>query len=643
MIRSILISAALPLCASAAVMAKEPAVMKIAGEEVPASEFLYLYNKNNQQQLVPQSIDDYVEMFKIYKMKVADAKSLGIDTTESFKKEMAQYRRELAAPYIADSAFINSMIDQAFEHSGEEVEVSFIKVPKSRMPQENQRNKALADTLVVQLRNGADFAQIAKAFSQDVAADQGGYHGFMTFGRLPYNFEEALYSTRQGEISDVIELSDGYYILKPGQRRPSRGKVEAAHILKLTNMLPENERAQRKQQIDSIYALLKENPQRFGELAKSFSDDKMSARQEGKLPAFGSGEMLPEFEQVAFSLGVGEISEPFESRYGWHIIKKSGEMAPPTKDEVKEMVSQKMNNPQDERYRVIKEREMSALVAKHKGELNEELIKRMKTDASAAGIDSLYLANWTTIPNASLKAGTVGGKTVTPSDILSPLKNSKDVPAEMAEQVIDRLASRALEMAALEAEEELLYQTETDYRNLLDEYTDGSLLYEVSLMKVWDKGSKDEEGLNNYFNQHRADFKWKSPHAKGVLVQSLNDSVSNLVRQRLEVMPVNLETLSTLRKEFSGKAVMDIVVVEEGVNPMVDNIMFGGPAAKTKFLNFTDYFMFNPRLIEAPEEMSDVRADVATAYQNELEQEWIKELKAKYPVKVNKKVIEKLK
>ena len=641
----LLMSAVIFAGANLMTAADEPVVMTVNGVDVLKSEFEYLFHKNNLQQLNPQSIDDYVEMFKIYKLKVEDAKSLGIDTTEAFQKEIAQYRRELAAPFIADSVYIKEMINNAYNRSQEEVEVSVIKIPKARNPIETVSARQKADSVRNMLVKGADFAELAKTYSSDMAADKGGYHGFMGYGRLPFAFEEALYTLQPGEISEIIDLNDGYYIIRTGKRRPSRGKVETAHILK---MFPqganEEQKHKAKEAIDSIYQLATESPFVFGNVAKKYSDDKISARQEGKLPVFGAGEMVPELEEVAFSLEDGAVSQPFETAYGWHIVKKFRSVNPPNEAEVAEEIHKKLSNPQDSRYRIMRDRELNNLVAKHRGELVDSAVEELKRSIPQEGIDSLYLANWTTMPLSGTVVGRVGNKNLTAGEVLSPLKKVQNIPADQAVALIDQGVNRMLGLKALEVEEEELYVTVPEYRNLLDEYVDGSLLYEVSLQKVWDRAAKDNEGLEDFYKKNARKYKWDKPHAKGILVQAQNDSIGNLVKSRLEDMKNDPSiTLDKVRKEFSGKAVIEKVVASEGVNPMIDNLMFGGPVTKPKVTAYTVYFIFDGQLVDQPTELVDVRGEVLTDYQEELEREWVKELTARYPVKLNKKELKKIK
>ena len=167
--------------------AKDPVIMTVNGVDVPKSEFEYLYNKNSQQQINPQTLEEYVEMFKLYKMKVADAKAEGLDTLESFLKETSQYRHDLAAPYLADSAYINKLVDEAYARSQREVEAKHIMFFKTRGAAENAAMKARLDSLRGVIVNGGDFEELARQYSQDRGSSQrGGNMGFIVAGNFPY-------------------------------------------------------------------------------------------------------------------------------------------------------------------------------------------------------------------------------------------------------------------------------------------------------------------------------------------------------------------------------------------------------------------------------------------------------------------------
>lgn len=620
--------------------AKDPVLMTVNGLEVPKSEFEYLYHKNSQQQIEAQPIDEYVEMFKTYKLKVADALAEGIDTTASFRKEMESYRRELANPYLADSAYLNKLVDISYERSKQEAEAYHIMLMK---PQGGATGpvRAKADSIRQLLLNGQDYTTLAAEWSQDrMSKDKGGNMGFITVNRFPYRFEEAVFNTPEGEIAEVVESPVGFHIIKGGRKRPARGSVLAAHILK---MVPQGAtRAQEdaaKEWADSVYNVLRLNPEKFEAIATAESDDKGSARQGGQLPWFGAGMMVAPFDSAAFALKNGEISQPVKSQFGWHIIKRIDSKDITDRATLKNELLQRFGNPQDERHLMVRRQMVERLAAKHKAKFLPAA-NALKEKAAAQGIDSAYYAEFELISSTPLYA--VGKKNFTVGDFLGTYRHTdiadKERAAEMIQNYLDYFAYKTL----VDAEETWLEQNEADYRNLLHEYRDGSLLYEVSVRKVWDRASKDEEGLKNYFNTHRQNYTWSNPRVKGILVQAPDEEVGEQIRTRLQQLGGDT-IITTIRKEFGTKASIDRVLAEKGTNPMVDNLMFGGPKVKPSSAKYTTYYLYEPVLLTAPEEMNDVRGMVISDYQNQLEQDWIRELKSKYPVTLNEKTLKKVK
>ncbi len=627
-----------------ALAAKDPVIMTINGVDVPKSEFEYLYNKNSKQQLNPMPLEEYVEMFKLYKLKAADARAEGLDTIAAFRKEMEQHKHDLAAPYLADSVYLNKLFDETYDRMQREVEARHIMLFKTRDAAENVELRERADSLLKVLRNGGNFEELASQYSQDRGSvNKGGYMGWIVASRLPYNFESAAFSLSEGEISDVVETPQGYHILKGGKSRPARGKVQVSHILKMTRNLDEKGQAAAKATIDSIYEIVKNNPDKFAELATAKSDDRQSARQGGALPWFGAGEMVAAFDSVAFAIADNEISQPFKSDFGWHIIKKTGSRPPVlSKAEMKPGFMARMENPQDDRFKLIRANQTKRLAGVHNASINEKTLADIKKAVSENGLDSVFYAQWTVAPLGDQTLFTIDGKSIPASDMLKAMKNvNQKIPAA-AMIILDNNIDSFYNSSLVEAEEARLAVEEDDYRNLLREYEDGSLLYEVSLRKVWDRASKDKEGLKNFFESHKSDYKWSEPHAKGFLVQTVNDSVAMLIKARAGEL--GRDTLvTTLRKEFPKQIQIEKVLVTKGANPLVDNIAFGGPRVEPSSANFKTYFMLDERVINEPEEYTDVRGQVTSDYQNEFQRDWEADLVKKYPVKVNKKVLKSVK
>ncbi len=634
------------VCATAACglawAAKDPVIMTINGVDVPRSEFEYLYHKNSQQQLEPQTLEEYAETFKVYKLKVADARAEGLDTTSSFLREMAQYRRDLAAPYITDSAYINSLVDLSYSRAGEEVEASHIMLMKQRGSNLTQL-KNQADSLHALLVDGADFADLSSRYNQDKRARaNGGVLGYIAVNRLPYEFEDLAFTLKEGEISDVLETQYGFHILKGGKHRPSIGQVFVKHIMKMVPRgASEADEVRAKEQIDSVYNLVTSKPDQFESVAISFSDDKGSGRQGGALPWFGSGDMVPAFEEASFSLANGEISKPVRSEYGWHIIKKVDSRGIPEKEQFKAELLRRMGSPNDFRARMIRRHQSELLERTHKASLDNNVISGMR-EAALQGVDSVYLYNYTSGPLAGTSIGEIDGKPIPASEFVSTLRLIKSGDPVAAGEVFDLQLERYYNKMLLEAEEARLEATEPDYRNLLNEYREGSLLFEISSLKAWDKAAKDTEGLQKYFNAHRGDYAWEKPRAKGILVQAANDSVAAAAMARMKTLGGDTVVV-TLRKEFGNKIKAERVLAAQGTNPMVDAVMFGGREVKPSNSAFTTYFLYDGRVLSTPEDVNDVKGQVTSDYQNALMDEWVEELKVKYPVKINYKELKKVK
>lgn len=640
----ILLGAGLLTMGAIAWAAKDPVVMTVAGVDVPKSEFEYLYHKNSQQQLGAQPLDEYVEMFKLYKLKVADARAAGIDTTAAFLSDLQQYRNDLAAPYLADSVYINSLVKESYDRSLQEVQANHIMIRKGRTLKENEAARARIDSIHSALLAGADFEELAVRLSQDPSsASNKGHLPFTTAGRYPYSFETVAYALKPGEISDVVETPVGFHVLKGGETRPSRGTVYVEHIMKMVRPgAPESAFESVKAEIDSIHTLVTINPDQFENLARKLSDDVNSGRQGGRLPWFGAGQMVSEFENAAFSLADGEISEPVRTAYGWHIIRKLASKGPQTLEEMKPEVLERINNPRDDRFMMVKREQTKKLAKKHKTKFFDNAVQDIRARVKESGLDSLFYATYAPgTPGGNTVLLTVDGESALASGLAESLRNTIVADPGVALPVLDNRIDAFYNSTLVEAEQKQLEKREPEYRNLLNEYRDGSLLYEASVRRVWDKAAKDEAGLTAYFNENRSDYTWNEPKAKGILIQAKGDSVATLVKNRY--LQLGADTaIQTLRKEFRGEIIVDRVLASKGTNKMVDNLLFDGPEVPVSE-PYTEYFMLSPRVLSAPEEMNDVRGQVTSDYQTRLEKEWVEELKALYPVVIYEKELKKIK
>lgn len=625
--------------------ASDPVIMTVNGVDVPKSEFEYLYHKNSQQQLDPRPLEEYVEMFKIYKLKVADARANGIDTTAAFRSEMAQYASELAAPYLSDSTYINKLVDVTLDRMKTEAEARHVMLYKGDGVSTRRANRALADSIRGVLLSGGDLAALAAEFSVDRnSATEGGSMGFITAGKFPYNFETAVFETAEGVVAPLVESPYGYHVVVGGKKRPANGSVLTRHILVMAPKgVPEQVDASAKAKADSIHQLLVADPERFAELAQQFSDDRRSGQEGGMLPWFQAGEMIPLFSDAAFALADGQLSEPIRTQVGYHIIQRLQSRPVEDAAALRPGIVSRITNPQDERYQMVVDDRTARFAKKFKASLNKPVVAAMRADACELGLDSAFFAKYGSAPESRAVLLTIGKRPVTVGEFIADAKGKTFTKFTEPEVQLDREINGYFSRLLNAEAEARLEKEQPDYRNLLNEYREGSLLYEISLQRVWDKASRDREGLEQFYAAHRDDYRWQEPHVKGYLVQAAGDSIAEQMRERLQTAPKD-SVVRTFRKAFGAKqGQIERVLATKGQNPMIDNLMFGGEPVQPQNSAYTTYFLFDARLLDEPDELNDVRSLVTNDYQTWLEQQWINELKEKYPVSVNEKVLRKVK
>src|SRR5690606_6940768 len=283
--------------------------------------------KNNRDSTITKAdLDEYVELFINFKLKVKEAEEMGMDTISQFTRELKGYRDQLAKPYLADKSMTDSLVRQAYDRLQYEIRASHILITLPADPTPEDTLKAFKK--ITQLKNDllkdpSKFAKVARTSSEDPSATKNnGDLGYFTALQMVYPFENIVYETPVGEIGGPIRTQYGYHIVKITDKRDARGQVRVAHIMiRSEEADPEDVKVRMKQRADDLYERLIAGED-YSTLAKKFSDDRSSSARGGELPAFGPGKMVSEFEEAAFALdSVSEISKPVKSPYGWHIIK----------------------------------------------------------------------------------------------------------------------------------------------------------------------------------------------------------------------------------------------------------------------------------------------------------------------------------
>ena len=641
MMKKKMVLGALIVAAVSAFAAKDPVLMTINGKDVTLSEFEYLYHKNSSQQLQQESLDDYIDRFVVYKLKVADGEAAGYDTLSTFRKELEGYRSEIVSPYLTDSVLYHQLEREAYEHMLKRVRVSHIMFASGNGEIDGLRQMHLADSVRTAILNGADFGELALKYSIDRGVQRNhGDQGYLRPGRFPITFECAGYNTPVGEISKPFRTDFGIHIVKTSEERAGKGTVLVEHILRMFADQSDSAKVVAKKEIDDIAARLKAG-ENFETIAKEQSQDPGSAKNGGKLPWFGQGEMVEPFEVASYALGVGEVSEPVETRYGYHIIKKLDERPIPSFEESLPKIREKINF--DERSTYPRKSKIEQLKKEYNFTVNPEFMSYVDQTLKAFGkYDSTYVD--ALIAPKEMTAFSYADVNVPASRLATRLTRKESASPELAKEYINNVIEEFGGEDLMRYYTGTLIERNPDFSNLLNEYRDGMLLFEASNHKVWDGASKDTEGLEKYFESHRSDFTWDAPHFRGVILKAKNDSVMNEVQKDIALYGADSDSISTtLFQKYRNNIKMERMLVAKGENNVVDYLLFG--AAKPEKIDgkYSEATVLQGKVLEQPEKMTDVKGQVTTAYQDELERQWVEELKAKYPVVIDKKVKKKVK
>ncbi|MFN8355473.1 MAG: peptidylprolyl isomerase [Spirosomataceae bacterium] len=496
--------------ATAPTLPADPIVMTIGNKQITASEFAQVYKKNlltADSANTEKSIKDYAELFVNFKLKVLAAEAEGRDTTEAFREELAGYRKQLAQPYLTEKNVSEGLVKEAYDHLKEEVNAAHILISCASDAEPSDTLKAYNKAIEVREKalKGESFTELAKQYSGDPsAAYNGGELGYFTAFQMVYPFELAAYQTPVGKVSMPIRTQFGYHIIKAINRRTSRGKVKVAQIV--TRFKPnstEEDRVAARQKIDEIYAKLQAG-EKFETLCKMYSEDASSRGNNGELPAFGVGEMVTPFEEAAFGLeDPGAISKPFQTQYGWHIVKliEHKDLEPYTT--MQAFLRQKVQA--DSRSNLGK----TALVKRLKKDTKFVEDPIVVQDALNKADTTLLYGKWSfAAAGAELNKTifTVGDSPASVREFYEYVKKNK-IPNQGSPQVVmRRMYDEFVNERFIKNEEANLEKKYPDFKALMQEYRDGILLFQMMEQNVWQKSVQDSTGLRAYYEKNKTRY-----------------------------------------------------------------------------------------------------------------------------------------
>ena len=467
-------------------------LFKINDSETTLEEFNRVYNKNID--LVEESSENdymnYLELFINYKLKLAEAYNLGYDKNEDYLKEYQKYKNQLLKGYLTDSESQERLVKEAYERTRNEVQVSHVLIRNNDQTNDSTEiyNRLSDLRLPFLQKNIETFSKEHNSDKQLIVEELGYFSAF----KMIYEFENVAYKTELGKVSQPFKTKFGYHILKVTDKRVSLGEISVAHIM----IYKSNSNAKEKisEILDSI-----NNGSPFESMAKLYSQDKRSAARGGILNKFTAGQInsIP-FENAAFALkNVGDISNPIETKFGWHIIKLLSKNEIKSFQELKPSILSKIRRGDRNKY-----------ISNSFNQFLDEKYNLSKDNIDYQFIipllnDSITNNNWKINYNDQkfqVPMFTINQKIIFQNDFLMYVeKNQNFISTKDFQGIADNLFSRFFRDILLKEYKEDLEKENKEYINILTEYREGLLMFNIMQEKVWSIGEKDSIVLKEYY------------------------------------------------------------------------------------------------------------------------------------------------
>lgn len=634
-------------------------LLVIENQKVPVSEFLDIYTKNNKNvDYSKASIDEYLDLFINYKLKLMEIQRLRLDTQKNFINEFQKYRDQLAQSYLIDKNTVDKLLNEAYNRMQNDVRVSHILVKLSPYANPKDTLKAYNKALEIRkkLLNGADFAKLAIEMSDDNSArDQntadgrlipgnGGDLGYFNVFNMLYDFETAAYNLNVGDISLPVRTPVGYHIIKLTEKHPAIYRFKIAHILL---MYPPNATTQDKESIkakaDSIYKEILSGAD-FAELANLHSEDKGSANKGGELPWLTPFRLVPSFVQPIYNHKPGDYIPPVETFYGWHIIKLIDKQSPPDFASVKQELLTKLYK--DSRYLLAQKKIADSLKQIYKIQYDKKLLVNI---AKSINKDSLVKRSFkeSQIPNLDHILVKIDDHSIYIKDFATYIKKNQSLftNTDDIQIFVNKMFDNFLNDKILEIEKENLEKKNPKFAAQINDYKEGILIFNLMDQNVWSKAMQDTAGLKAYYetikNKYLTDEKAK------IGIFKTNDAkiaqkVQKTLQKNIQKSQLNPNLILSKINKKNNVVSYDSMIIETkkladiGLEKTVNTIL------SKESNNSYEIYWLQSIIAPQPKSLDEVRGLVISEYQTYLEKQWINELRNRYHWQVNDEVLKSL-
>jgi len=621
-------------------------LLTVGGNQVQSGEFIRMYKKSREPEK-KLDIDSYLQQYIVFKLKVADAIKQGYDTAKAFRSELGGYRNQLAQNYLTDNQAKEKLLRKAYERSLTEINAwhILIALPPEASPEDTLKAYQKASFIRDRIVLGEPFEQVARGTSDDQSVKvNGGNLGYFSVFQMIMPFEEVAYSLKKGSVSMPVRTPYGYHIIKVADKRPSKGKIKVAHIMKVAPPgTDESEVKKAEEEINNIYKMLQEGAS-FADLAKKYSDHKESAQKGGELNWFGAGEIVSDFSEAAFSItDTGKYTKPIRTIYGWHIIKLLDKKKPGSFEESRSFLESKIN--QSSLNSISKKSFVDKLKKEYKFTINQLAYNWFVKNTDTLIIQGLKKYEKDSIPAGNLYS--FANQYLTTKEFANYIeKRGSMIVTKDSSIFIDRSIESRVTEDITEYENTMLEKKYPEFRYLMTEFHDGILLFEISGKKVWNKVTEDSLGIHKYYNDHKNNYLSKPGiDAKIYTLKSLIEEKSFVSVFKKYSQKPDLD--SRLLKYYNKKNDTLLIIHEgkwfKGDDVDIDRLQWNKREQSFLRDSFPSIIIINKLIDPTPLKFDEVQGEIMTGYQEDLESEWIRQLKEKYNVKVDSVVLEDVK
>ncbi|MEP7163073.1 MAG: peptidylprolyl isomerase [Ferruginibacter sp.] len=611
---------------------------------VSKDEFLRAYNKNSTVITDKEkSLREYLELYSNFKLKVKAAEELRLDTLPQIQYDIENFRHQVEENYMSDEKGLAGLMDEAFYRSQKDLHVIHFSIATSAETKPEDSLKAIKNiTAAYDALNGGDVNYQALAEKNNTKF---GDLGYITVFSVPYEYENIIYALKPGQVSKPYRTRSAWHLFKVMGERKSIGKWKVAQILfTYPPDAAEDVRKLVQKKADSVYQLLK-NGADFAHAAKDYSDDKLTYLTAGEMPEFGTGKYDYDFESEVFKLAAdGEITKPFTTQFGIHIVKRLGFTATPTEKENATLQFElKQKILQDPRINNAKEKFAKEIVTtigyKKTGTVKETDLYRYADSVSK----DLTVDNTSKFPISNKTIATFKNGSLKGSDWLKFVKEYKSNPEQYKGESNAAMWNKFETISSLEYYKKHLEEYNADFKYQMKEFKEGNMLFEIMERNVWSKAAADSIGLLDHYNANKKNYKWAAS-ADVLIFNCSNEKIAadamEAAKKDKSWKEIADESNNGIQAD-SGRYELSQVLIDSTSKKIPEKNSYSvlmknndGTATFVKYIN-----VYPP---DQQRSFEEARGLVINDYQNVLEKKWLELLHKKYPIKINEATVKQM-